>query len=500
MTDYLKVGGNILQCDITQKEVDDNKELETNLFSTKKKLRLAISRFIRSEPFFASMLLSTNNIISLRVPTAATSGTEIFYNPNFVANLTVEETKALVAHELMHDAFLHSVRLRKKHPLAWNVACDYVINLELNSAGFQLPKGFLMDFQYQGFSSEQVYETLDVKTVTVPVVGTGAESEQTTGGSKRAQEQEESAKGDPNYSQRQDGAPGEVVIEKKTAEGSLESDSCIDTTKLDEILPTKGKANDPGKEKKAEQAIRERVEDAIRSAKTAGNESGNIIRKIKAEHEDFEESQIDWKELLRTFVSDSVGMDDYTWAKPNLKFQHLGVCLPSLTGERINEFVIGVDTSGSINRQQLAKFGETLTEIIRELPDAVEPEVTVMFCDTSVKDTQKITKSDLPVNFKPIGGGGTRFRPVFNEVKKLGLKPRCLIYFTDLYCSDWPEKPNFPVKWLAFNDPQETKRIIEYAKAGRGYQGGIPEWIVDGIVSMGEDSKKKGLPRKPIRR
>jgi len=47
------------------------------------------------------------------------------------------------------------------------------------------------------------------------------------------------------------------------------------------------------------------------------------------------------------------------------------------------------------------------------------------------------------------GGGGTDFRPPFEWVKKnIDGKPTCMIYFTDMACSRFPEDPGYPTIWV----------------------------------------------------
>ena len=54
--------------------------------------------------------------------------------------------------------------------------------------------------------------------------------------------------------------------------------------------------------------------------------------------------------------------------------------------------------------------------------------------------------------FPPIqihGGGGTDFRPVFEEIKKRGVQPQFLVYLTDGYGTYPDIAPDYPVLWLS---------------------------------------------------
>jgi predicted metal-dependent peptidase len=91
-----------------------------------------------------------------------------------------------------------------------------------------------------------------------------------------------------------------------------------------------------------------------------------------------------------------------------------------------------------------------LQSIVDELhPEAVE----VIYCDTRVRNTRVFTDGEQLV-LEARGRGGTRFNPVFEYINGQEEKPVCLIYFTDLDCSDQPEEPDYPVLWVT--DEQTT--------------------------------------------
>ena len=110
--------------------------------------------------FLSSVSMLLKHELSTEVPTAATDGTTVLYNPSFLLSLSPEERLGLLAHEVWHVAMLHMVRIGNNEPLVWNMAGDYVINLLLTENGFVLPEGALLDHKFTGMSTEQVYEYL----------------------------------------------------------------------------------------------------------------------------------------------------------------------------------------------------------------------------------------------------------------------------------------------------------------------------------------------------
>jgi len=111
--------------------------------------------------FLSTIALRMKQVITTDVPTAATDGMHVYYNPNFVSNLNVEETTGLIAHECWHVALLHMTRRGERDPRIWNYAGDYVLNGFMVKDRMVLPRGALIDHKYDGMTTEQVYELLD---------------------------------------------------------------------------------------------------------------------------------------------------------------------------------------------------------------------------------------------------------------------------------------------------------------------------------------------------
>ena len=114
----------------------------------------------QNSAFFTTVCFSLKHIWDESIPTAATDGIEIRFNPQFFMSLTVEERVFLLLHESMHVAFLHMVRQSVRTHKKWNIACDHVINLMLIARGFHMPEHGYADPQYNGMSTEQVYDLL----------------------------------------------------------------------------------------------------------------------------------------------------------------------------------------------------------------------------------------------------------------------------------------------------------------------------------------------------
>lgn len=111
--------------------------------------------------FFASVCFFLKTTWTTDIPTAQTDGKEIRFNPEFFLSLSTEERVFLLLHETLHVAFMHTVRLEGRDRRRWNAAGDYVINSLLVKRNFKMPKGGLYDPQFDGLSTEQVYDLLE---------------------------------------------------------------------------------------------------------------------------------------------------------------------------------------------------------------------------------------------------------------------------------------------------------------------------------------------------
>ena len=110
--------------------------------------------------FFTTVCFSLKHVWDNTIPTAATNGTTIKFNPDFFMDLNVEERVFLLLHESMHVAYLHMERVMERNRAKWNVAADHVINLLLIDRGFKMPKKGSANPDYKDLSTEEVYKLL----------------------------------------------------------------------------------------------------------------------------------------------------------------------------------------------------------------------------------------------------------------------------------------------------------------------------------------------------
>ena len=343
------------------------KNTTVNLDEVQRKVSKAKALLILDHPFFGTAVSRRPIQYGDEVPTAGMSATgQIMLNPEWVEPLTVKEIMFLLAHEAMHYMLSHALRRQHRDHRAWNVACDKVINDTLIDAkvGTFIDGGVTLEDARFG-ASEQFY--------------------------------------DENDDDMGDGGIGEDVGDIVDENGQPLDDATV------QQLQTQAKI------------------EAIQNAKLA-KQTGKLPESIERLVEEMINVVTPWHEKLERYMSAKI-RDGYSWNRPNRRFVGQGMYLPGYDYvPRMGEVVIAVDTSGSLNSQELALFQGHINRIV----DTCTPEkITVLYCDYAIGGTTEYTPDDLPIVLKPVGGGGTSFKPVFKWLDSYDGDVECLIYFTD---------------------------------------------------------------------
>jgi predicted metal-dependent peptidase len=397
------------------------------------------------QPFFGTLSLRLK-LIPGDLPTMATDGTRIVYNPTFVDQLKPAELEGTLAHEVMHCALGHQCRRGDRDPRLWNEAADFAINPILITNGFTLPTGALIDPAFANLSAEEIYARLLKKAAggsgsnqgqqqTSPGGGTANTPQGTTCTTIPTPQCGNSSPATPTQAtgEARPGGFGEVV----------------------DATDEQGQAASPAEQRRQEHEWGIAAEQALRSAKVCGHDPLGVDRPLTENRQ----SQQDWRAILRDFVT-ATAPCDYRWTPPNRRYIASGLYLPSVERRGLGEIVIAVDTSGSIGKLELEQFAGEISAISEEAqPEAIH----VLYCDAAVQSSQEFTASE-PVHLEPKGGGGTDFRPVFEWVAENDIVPVCLIYLTDLCCDSFPETPEYPVLWVT--DSRRTAPFGETVRIG----------------------------------
>jgi predicted metal-dependent peptidase len=377
--------------------------------TAEQRLSKAAVDIMRKDQYFplAGVLMIGDRTVDITVPTACTNGKDEKYGRDFIDTLTDAELRFVILHETRHKLYRHLVTWKwiwDESPHLANMAMDYVINQEIvdeNKDGFAvMPECGLLDEKYRGMNTPQVYKSLK-------------------------EDPPEEPDGPGGYSDGPSDGPG--GFDTHDWEGAKE---------LTE---------------NEQRELAQDIDEAIRQgALLAGKLGTGLDRSIT----DLLVPQIDWREVLREFISSTCSGNDYsTWRKPNRRFISAGIYLPSGISEKIEGVAIAGDTSGS-------NFGQREQSVViteaKSCFDTVKPSwVRMLYWDTKVVGDEKYEHDELDKfaqTTRPVGGGGTDVECVPPYMAENNINPQAVIVITDGYLfGDWG-KWSCPVLWVIIDN------------------------------------------------
>jgi len=192
--------------------------------------------------------------------------------------------------------------------------------------------------------------------------------------------------------------------------------------------------------------LEDKVDRALRQGGMLAGRMGASIPRVIG---DLLDTKVDWREVFREFVQSAMrGKDEYTWRKMNKSYLANNMYLPSMHSETMGELVVAIDTSGSINNEQISEFASELASICETCsPDKVR----VLWWDTKVHGEQVFEGNydDIAKMLKPKGGGGTYVGCVSDYIIKSSINAEALVIFTDGYVENNPKwEVTTPTMWF----------------------------------------------------
>jgi predicted metal-dependent peptidase len=379
--------------------------------------------------FYGSLAGNLIDVIDDRVPTAATDGTRIIWNPTWVATLTEQEVRFVLLHETLHCAHNHFDRL--PHTEEGNVAGDYAINATLEKiAGITMPKGGLRDVRYDDMAEEEILTA--IRKQPKPQQGQG-------------QGQPQQGQGQPQQGQGQ-GQPQQGQGQGQPQQGQPDPNGQPDTGGCGTFItptapppPALGKTPPP--------SLREKWERALIGADMARRQAGRgtVSANLQAEIDRLTATaKVDWRQETADFVKSAISTRN-DWSRSSRRMALAPVIHPRRKRDGIGLLVVGRDTSGSIDRTLCAEFTAQVNLLCAE----VGCEAIVIDCDTEICAEYRVGHGDeAPLEAK--GGGGTSFDPVFARVTQLiedGEHIAGLVYLTDGDGDVSVTETDYPVLW-----------------------------------------------------
>lgn len=316
-------------------------------------------KLLKKSPFFGTLLINAPWREDTSIPTAATDGRGLMFNPDFVKSLNDKQLSGLTIHEILHCALAHVPRMRdlfKVDPTTANIAADIVVNGIIDDNNFDLPDGAIRDNDLKHLSVREIYNILKEKQ------------------SK-----------DKNY--------------MKNKYGVNDVNVClVDGDGKDQFTDSNGnKVEAPD------------WRDVINKASTIARmkKAGPVGAGLERIFKELLEPTIDWRTILYKYITETRNdFDGY-----DRRFAYKNLYIDDFSGSKVN-VLLYIDVSGSISE-------EILTEFMSEINGAINSinEVTgEVYCfDTKVHHVCSI--DEIEREFKLIGGGGTCFKCIFESIE-----------------------------------------------------------------------------------
>lgn len=463
-----------------------------------KRARVQLNDLDTGSPFFGHLTMHLDLVEKEEIPTMAVDyNGNMYYNPEFVNQMTDEEIKGVVCHEVMHLALKGKMRKEGRKHQVWNLAQDVVINYILRQNDFQLPTeaenpktgetneypvpqgnsielpshdGKIKIENLEDHSFESIYDILHdempemeskvkVKITQKDDDEEGSQSGQGGGQADEEDEEEEQGNddqgqgqgnGDDEDQQQGGGSNGQVVEIEVDMEDVGDNPLGID----DHIYEGDEEGGEEGEGKDWEQIMAE----AVSQAKQRGEMPSGMDRRV----DQVLEPDVSWKTLLHRYISRKVSVD-YTYQKPSKKTRTLrsnghNTYLPGVEKQGL-DVVVALDLSGSIGSNEAAHYLGEIRDIAKSFEQVDMKIIQHDAKVTQIDDMKNVRPHDIE-DLELKGGGGTDHKPVFEKMENMMTDAEIMINLTDGYTSTPDEAPSgLDVIWVINNHSVEEEDL-----------------------------------------
>ena len=379
------------------------------------------ARFMNKFPFYGTLTTGLKLVHNdTWCKTAATNGNRFIYNAKFIIHQFKTEgmlgINFVFCHEIHHCAYNHFTRKGNRHPLLWNIACDYYINNELKEYEqtnkydaknlLKVSDWVYCDVErFKGMTSEQIYDVL---------------------------------RNDKEFL-------------KKLVEGSTGAMLVDEHPDFDDVFGEFYQSDDDLAQSQSE--FRRRI---IQAHSVSKGTKTTLPGRMQDLVDELTNPKIGWRQLLAKRLTSLIKVN-YSWLRPSKKGQFHDIILPGMTPGEAVDIAIGIDTSGSISQAHLKVF---LSEMVGIMQMFDQVRIHIFCFDVQWYNPKTYTKNDLhelkKYEFK--GGSGTDFDVIFDYCKQnLRERPKQLVVFTDMLpCGSWGDPTYCETVWIGVGSHCKT--------------------------------------------
>ncbi len=464
------------------------------LFVDLRFLENALSRFT-FEPYFGTIspgaglhrLPDGQNAIGnltpedLTKPSIATNGERLFYDPAYVLREFKEDDRSMIhayLHMVMHCIFRHFFADASLDRSLWDLSCDIAAEAMVHelmpglmqNSRFASQESYLKNLAstLSPMTADKIYNEFQKRKLSeqdlANLSSLFAEDDHFPWYQAVAGAGQGSGSGDGSDSPEGKGAAaGNATQPGSGMPQFYEGHSAEHAAELEEMW------------KDLSQRIQTDMETF---GKQQGYGSGSMVQNLQQVNRE----RYDYGEFLRKFAVRGEVMQidedefDYNFYTYGLRlYGNVPLIEPLEYKEvkRVRDFVIAIDTSGSVQGELVQKFLQKTYNILKQEGGFFRKfNLHIIQCDTAVQKDVKITSQEeldaYLKHMKLYGFGGTDFRPVFAHVDELirnheftNLKG--LIYFTDGYGTFPKRKPDYETAFVFIQDAYNNPEVPPWA-------------------------------------
>lgn len=393
-------------------------------------------KILLKEPFYGHFMLGMPKEVSDKVGTAAVTLlhkqlVKLMVNPFFWASLGTEHRYGLIKHEVLHIVLKHLLVFKNySNKNLFNIAADIVVNQYIKAS--QLPEG--------GITLQRFWHLQ-------PMYGITLEANKDVGyyynQLKKAMGQ------DPKMSFETccgvDGQGGQcpppqdpngydtspIDLSKLLSEENQELERHKFWNEIEKLSP--------GELKVLEHQVNNIIKETVNRVQHKYKNHGNLPAGLKEMLDQILEEmkpRFNWRRILRLFAASS--NSSYlknTIRRPSKRYG----TTPGIKVKRRHRLLLAIDTSGSVQQQELAEFFGEIYHIWRQ-----GAEIFIVECDTHIHSKYPY-KGTAPTHIK--GRGGTDFTAPIQFANE-EYHPDAILYFTDGYAPPPAVQTRYPIMWI----------------------------------------------------